>query len=243
MVPRTDNPTGFWESVAITKWNEQKLNSVNSSWDDQFAFFARSRFAEFETSEVDAAIALVAARYAGNRPIVLKDPRISIIAPFWDAALRAASYQPNYIIMIRDPREVAASLSVRNGLSKGKGLLLWANYMLSIERDTRDFPRLFVAYRDLISGPEAVLARVQTRLAIHFPKRAGAAQRISAFLNPGLRNQKIDGPWSERLTQPIFDYYEHLLSATTDAQPLEAPQAKLESWLNELREFMGLTFE
>ena len=39
--------------------------------------------------------------------IVLKDPRITVLTSFWDRALREAGYVPHYVIMVRNPLEVA----------------------------------------------------------------------------------------------------------------------------------------
>ena len=80
---------------------------------------------------------------------------------------------------------------------------LGANYMLAADRDTRSSPRIFVAYDDLLSRPEATLDRIATSLSITFPRGTGAAARASAFIAPSQRNQTIDAPWSHRLTEPI----------------------------------------
>ena len=51
---------------------------------------------------------------------------------------------PLFVIPVRHPFEVAASLARRNGFSEAKALSLWLGHFLSVERDTRGFPRSFV---------------------------------------------------------------------------------------------------
>ena len=100
MLAAPDNPSGFWEPAAVAALNEVFLVSRGSRWDDPYAF---SRRRLDGPDAIREACQLLDANYPGNRPIVLKDPRISILANLWDAALRAAQYQPKYIIMHSRP--------------------------------------------------------------------------------------------------------------------------------------------
>ena len=233
MASAFDNPTGFWEPAAIAEFNDTLLASRGSSWDDMFAFSKRHSGGGADKADIQKACRLLESNYAGNRPIVLKDPRISILTGVWESALCASQYQPRFIIMVRDPREVAASLAERNGFSTGKGLLIWANYMLAADLDTRSSPRIFVAYDDLLSWPEATLDRIATSLSITFPRATSAAARASAFIAPSQRHQTIDAPWSHRLTEPIHAYFEALRAACRDEPLREASSDQLECWLAE----------
>jgi GT2 family glycosyltransferase len=235
MVAAPDNPSGFWEPAGLDELNEEMLGSKESSWDDAFALFSRSRLEEPEDVDLHLrkAIALLGANYVGNRPIVVKDPRISILTNTWDMALRSLHYQPKYIIMVRDPREVAASLAERNGFSTGKGLLIWASYMLSIEKNTRTKQRVFVAYPDLIANPKTALDRIASSLRIAFRRKGRTEQRVAAFVNPRQRHYNYDVAWSSRLTEAINDYFCALLAASRDKPLSETPGQSLESWLTE----------
>ena len=92
MAPKHDNPTGFWEPKPIADWNDRFLASAGSQWHDPRSYFGRSWFAELGRGRTDELVDLLGANYPGDRPIVLKDPRISLLTPIWDAALREAGY-------------------------------------------------------------------------------------------------------------------------------------------------------
>jgi GT2 family glycosyltransferase len=235
---QADNPTGFWEPTSIADWNEDLLRSRNSGWDDPRAFFSRKRLQQLTDGEKQEAVDLIKSCYGGNRPIIVKDPRISIMAPLWETALRATGYEPRYVIMVRNPSEVSASLSKRNGFSKEKGLLIWANYMLAIEKDTRDSPRIFVSYRDLIAAPQAVIDRIESQLSIDLVKRPWAKRSMSAFVDPGLQHQKIEDAWRGKLTEVIYDYFCQLEAASQDRPMSDTVCQKLEIWLEEVGEFL-----
>ncbi|MBG0812479.1 glycosyltransferase [Methylosinus sp. H3A] len=238
MPSQADNPTGFWEPTAIADWNEELLRSRNSGWDDPRAFFSRKRLEQLTEGEKREAVDRIKSCYRGNRPIIVKDPRISIMAPLWESALRATGYEPRYVVMVRNPLEVSASLSKRNGFSKEKGLLIWANYMLAVERDTRDSSRIFVSYSDLIADPEAVIDRIQTQLAIDFVRGPSAKRSMSAFVDPGLRHQKFEDAWRGKLTEIIYEYFLQLEAASQD-RPLSPTVCRdLEVWLEEVRELL-----
>lgn len=239
MIKKADNPTGFWEAHVIADWNEALLRSARSGWDDPFAFFSQPCAAQIAPGLIDEAAARITGLYPGNRPIVVKDPRISLLAPLWDRALRKSRYAPNFIIMVRNPLEVAASLTARNKFSLGRGLSIWASYMLTIERDTRDTPRVFVAYRDLLANPESVLDRIRSQLGIPLPRYECASGSISRFVDPALCQHHFNGLWNKHLSEAVHEYFV-LLQAACHDQPLpNTAGSALEAWLAELRDLLS----
>jgi len=79
----------------------------------------------------DVAIQFVDAQRAalgelfGNDPYLLKDPRISILLPLWR---QITNDKDCAVVIVRDPLEVAASLTRRDELRTLTGLALWATY-------------------------------------------------------------------------------------------------------------------
>jgi GT2 family glycosyltransferase len=238
MVPAADSPTGLWEPGAIASFNEALLVSRGSSWHDPFA---RHRIGTTDEADIHKAYGLIEASFPGDRPIILQDPRISILTDLWDAAARSARHPPKYIILVRDPREVAASLSRMSGHSMGKVLLIWAASMRAVEKGTRKGERLFVAYEDLISQPLVTLDRIAKALRVAFPRRAGAATRFSALLHAP-RRQEIPAVAGDHLTAAIDDYFQALRAACRDEPLAEAPGETLEAWLADFASLFGPAF-
>jgi len=184
-----DNPTGFWEPEAIINLNDRVLRQQGGAW-NQVAFVLpeEERADEF----VQDARALLAAEYGNEPTILIKDPRLGLLAPLWHRALSSAGYRTVYLVPIRDPIEVARSLEARGDMSVPEGLALWAAYMKRIAEFAASADRvMYLRYTDLIDDWRAVVGRAVERLdlALDLDGRADAVDR---YLEPGLRRQRSD---------------------------------------------------
>src|SRR3546814_7806557 len=93
--------------------------------------------------------------------------------------------------MVRNPREVAASLARRDGMAYGHAYLLWAQHLLEAERATRDMPRMIVQYDELLADWRGVIATMAKQLGYTWPQSVGDAQsEIASFLSPQLRHHE-----------------------------------------------------
>jgi hypothetical protein len=52
----------------------------------------------------------------------------------------------HFVIVTRNPHEVAASLAKRDGLSGNTSLQLWLENSFAAEKYTQSYPRVFVTY-------------------------------------------------------------------------------------------------
>lgn len=189
--PGPDNPTGFWEPADMVGLNDRILASVGSRWDDVFAHRVGPAVWERRAEHLDEARAFVADGYADAPAAVLKDPRASLMIRFWDEALKAEGRSPVYVVMVRHPLEVAASVMARGDASEATAVMAWAAYMLSVERDTRGLARLFVDYDDLLSDWRSVLARVRSATGDALPPVSRkAAAEIDGFLSRDQRHHR-----------------------------------------------------
>lgn len=185
----SDNPLGFWESQPVMDLNERILRSGASYWRDWRPFrpgFSKAQAAAFH----DEIAAVVRAEFADAETIVVKDPRICRMMSLWTSGLARAGYEPRFVLPIRSPLEVAASLRRRNGVSEPDGQLLWLRHVLDAEFSTRGRPRAFVLWSRFISDWRSEVERIEAAMDWRFPPRAGdRAKDIDAFLNPELRTE------------------------------------------------------
>lgn len=192
MPPAPDNPTGFWESIDLAALNDEVLQGIDSEWDDIFAFRPKPYLSNFDHYYLGRGQDVVEANFDGADLIVLKDPRVSVLTPFWHRVLQKSGYQPFYLIVVRNPLEVAGSLLDRGGFSTDKSLLLWTSYMLAAVRDTRDKPRVFVQYERLLDNPSQVLDSIERASGFPLPRRTAAAStEIRRFLAKSLRHHHV----------------------------------------------------
>jgi hypothetical protein len=189
MAPYSDNPTGFWESAAFFDFHEALLRSAGTSWDawTRFdpGFFDSAAGLRFE-GEFHRLLQL---EFGTSPLIVVKDPRMCRLVPFWLRNLERAGIEPIVVLTIRDPTEVAGSLSVRNHLTRENSLLIWLRHVLDAEAETREVKRSVVRYDDLLKDWMRVAARIAADTGLDWPTKPDrAASEVADFLRPELRH-------------------------------------------------------
>lgn len=190
-----DNEAGFWEPSQIGKIHDQLLASSGSFWHD-FSPFPIAWYSSTVAQEFKEQIILALQEdFADSSLFVIKDPRVCRIVPFWLDLLEEFDAKPSFLIPIRHPLEVAASLKKRDGFGLAKSLLLWLQHFLAAEKDTRNLPRSFSSYDKLLVDWQGVVSQIETDLQISFPRRSHSASvEIDEFLRFDLRHhhEKLD---------------------------------------------------
>ena len=136
LLPQADNPHGFFESDAIVRLHDEILAEVDSSWDDpspwtpsKLASIRRAGFRHrlWEVLRVDM---------PGSGPLLVKDPRLCRLLPVWQDLAEERGFETRYVLVVRHPMEVAASLAKRNGMAMTLALSLWLRSYLDVEQAT-----------------------------------------------------------------------------------------------------------
>jgi hypothetical protein len=184
-----DNELGFWEPDEIVKIHDELLSDVRSSWDDVSPFPESWYGSEAAVRFRGEILRILGRDFSRSTLFVLKDPRICRFVPFWLTTLDQFVADARFVISVRHPLEVAASLKVRNEFSRAKSVLLWLWHLLEAERETRKQKRSFVFYEALLQDWGAVAARVSKDLGISWPRMsAESAAGIDQFLSSGHRH-------------------------------------------------------
>lgn len=160
------NPKGFWESEAVNDIDARLLHRLGGNWDRvDFELPHEGPIVdEFITQSRD-----LLAREYGSRPLILlKDPRICVLAPLWHRALAMSGYLVKYVVTVRNPLEVALSLESQGDLSIPDGLALWYAYMERVERFTGGpgIRAVRVAYADLLDDWRSTVRRIAVALDV-----------------------------------------------------------------------------
>ncbi|KGP64018.1 hypothetical protein EP47_03600 [Legionella norrlandica] len=185
----TSNELGHWESIPINRLNDRILDSAGSHWQDWAEFNKGWFHSPKAMSFQEEAINLLQEEFMGSKLFALKDPRICRLAPFWLNVLGKMNIQPLIVFCHRNPLEVAASLQKRNGLEQPFGHLLWLRYVLDAEQISRNQPRFFISYDQLIKKWGRLITEAQSALGIHWPRFSDkVAEEIAAFLSHSHRH-------------------------------------------------------
>lgn len=220
----------------MAKLNDDILSEMDSSWDDPFGPRRTTQSGRPAKTRVAAARQILRENYEGTHDIVLKEPRIAVLNDIWRAALEAEGFEPLYIIMVRSPYEVAASLKTRDGMAKDKALLLWTTYMLASEHSTRGRRRLFATYDDLLANPDAILDRVEASLDIVLTRRSWSSLvQIRAFIDPEHRHERIaDSGTYDSGFEPVETLYTYLKDSAHGAPSSEPAPKAVGHWMESL---------
>ena len=183
------NDKGFWETEDVIELNERVLGTLGGAWNRVSLSLpdAGPVYEEF----IHDAQAVIDSEYGDNETILIKDPRIGVLAPLWHAAFAASGYRPVYVVPVRNPLEVANSLHARGDMSVRDGLTLWGEYMQRIADFAGSGAELmYVRFEELFLGWHELVGRISDRLDLRLDIRARASE-VDAFLDPALRRQSF----------------------------------------------------
>ena len=199
-----NNGAGFWESQPIWEMNIRLLRSTGSDWSDWRPFDSGWYVSPKAGSFREQAQALLHQEFGDSRLFVLKDPIICRLLPFWIEELETFGAEPRFVLPIRNPLDVAASLKQRDGISDSCGYLIWLRHVLEAESGSRNLRRAYLRYETLLSEPHAIMDRLGRDLDVSWPKRASvhAHTEIERFLSPELHHHHSDD--AAFLTNPVL---------------------------------------
>jgi len=182
------NAKGFWEPEAVLELNVRLMHQLGAEWDR--IDFALPQTGEIVDEFLGDASKLLAVEYEGRDTIVIKDPRMCVLAPLWHRALTDAGYRPVYVVPMRNPLEVAQSLRARGDMTVREGVALWSAYMERVaDFTTQRDDAFYVRFTDLLDDWRSVVARIARRFDVPLDaaERSGEVDR---FLEHALRTQR-----------------------------------------------------
>ncbi|MHA6483023.1 sulfotransferase family protein [Paenibacillus sp. strain BS8-2] len=153
MSPREDNPEGFWEHEEIVAIHDELLDRLCSSWDTTKPLPENWWLTEVGF-EGKARLIQIVSRDFSNVPLWgFKDPRTCLLLPLWQSVLKELNINARYILSIRNPLNVAASLKKRDQFHSDKSFGIWSLYVLSSLYYTSHEHRIVIDYDQLLDQP------------------------------------------------------------------------------------------
>jgi GT2 family glycosyltransferase len=146
MPPSSENPKGHWESTVLSLFNEDLLRMLGGSWSAPPPLVRGWERDPSLDPLRELGKALVETVHPTHR-WAWKDPRNSILLPFW---LDALDVRPRIVLVHRNPLEIWKSLDARAGFAKPLALALWERYVRAALECARDLPTLVVPYEGLL---------------------------------------------------------------------------------------------
>ena len=185
MGPAPDNPRGFFERRDVMGFNDRWLENLGGSW------WAPSPTTAATWNSLDAGVLRDARRQLdvfdpAHQDWFIKDPRLCLLLPLWD---RLTLRNLPVLLCVRDPRDSANSLQLRDGISGRRALALWFAYLRQALLSSRNRRLAVVDYDQLIASREASaegLAEFLTSIGLG-PVSPSTLRRATALIEPELQ--------------------------------------------------------
>ncbi|UHD18944.1 sulfotransferase [Thiocapsa bogorovii] len=189
---KNNNETGFWESMGIYELDDLILKHAGTRWDDWRALPSDWLHSAISNGFKERAIDVVREAFQDDAFIIVKDPRICRLVPFWREVFREMEMDVLHLLPVRNPLEVAASLRRRDGFDPAKAYLLWLRHTLDAEVATRGSRRSITTFQRLMSDWRTCVTDIKVHLGVTWPRipQASSAAAIDAFLQDGLRHNR-----------------------------------------------------
>lgn len=189
------NRKGHWESRPLVLHNDDLLKQMGAAWSDWHPLdWSVLPDAHISAYQEDIA-ALISEQFRDAELVVLKDPRICRLAPLYKDALSHLGYRTVAVLPYRNPVEVIDSLMSRSNWPAHAGrvdaALLWLTHVLEAEQASRQIPRTFVSFAEMLLDWQPFIAELEARGSLRFEvPPLQLAHAASAFLKQGERHQR-----------------------------------------------------
>ncbi|MEI6433975.1 MAG: hypothetical protein WCP32_03955 [Bacteroidota bacterium] len=242
--PLEDNPKGFFENIPLILLNNRLLESLGSSWHETFLIRKEWWMGNPLMDFKNELVSIIEQQFFESDHLLIKDPRLSILLPFYLDVFKMLNIQPYFIICVRNPAEVAASLKRRNHFPTEKSFLLWMDYMLKAEFHTRTYSRSFIVFNELIQDPFSLLRNVLHSFHFEIQMSPILKTQILEFVEKDLKHHNFSGmPTEHSFISEITDLYRELTKGKDGkfiSQDIEVIDNISTSFYSKMNFFQGL---
>lgn len=207
-----ENPRGYFESSVISGIQEQLLNAFGGSmwWtsttlnpmpDNWWLLPAvqpyRQRLLEYVKQELARC----------EHVWAFKDPRTARLLPMWNTIIDELGVEAKYVLVVRDPIEVAGSLHTRQKMSQAYAELLWLEHNSDAATYGANRLKAIVEYRHWFGNPVEQATYLATALGMAVPDSAKLEDTVRAVVSKDLRHHEANGAPNYELpfTRDVYD--------------------------------------
>ncbi|HEX7063884.1 MAG TPA: sulfotransferase [Bacillales bacterium] len=180
------NPKGFWENKEIVSIHKQIKSELGKrpfpdGWEDKESIQPMKQELR----------ALIEDQFLGKDLWGWKDPRTTESLAVWKEILRDLSVSTNYIIMVRNPIDVAASYQEAYNRKEGRAIRQWQMRTLLALRGTNNENRIIIDYDELLENSLEAMRRVANTFELPWPENeADLKKELDSFIDPDLQHSR-----------------------------------------------------
>jgi hypothetical protein len=225
MPGNASNPDGHFEHLDIVAAHEAALAAMGVAWDSCWsALPAPPTLSKRGRAAVRARLDAILARELAQTPglFAFKDPRTLRLLPLWIELFAAKGVAPVWLLCLRDPRAVAASLYARDRIPHAVGEWLWLEHVLEGLAQLGPHLARVVVYERGLEAPEAEIRALAATLGL-----APCASPFRAELNHAKAEGKPALPAALALYQALAAPEADLASLQVQARAMQREMTRL----------------
>ncbi len=199
-----DNMRGHWERPRINDLNDQVFALFGRAWSDPAHLLSLPEgwLSDGRVQAIRMALADVVGRAREQaRSYGFKDPRTARLLPLWRQVFETAGAQPRYVFCIRNPAQVARSISARDKMARDQAEYRWLIYNAAAVAELGQAPVCLVPYEDWFTAPEEAARRLAAFVGVP-PPLPGL---VGGIIDPGLRHDDGDLVPARPLARRLHD--------------------------------------
>jgi hypothetical protein len=225
------NPRGFSESKWVVDFHTRLLHQAGVQVADArpgaWALTANVALDEDVERELRE---WLREQFRASDHLAIKDPRLSWFLPLWRSCGQAVGASVRYATVLRHPAAVIDSKQRSYGGWQGDvdRTAGWVNQSLFTERATRDHPRVFVRYQDLLDDWTRVVGSAGEQLGLVVVRDAPAAAivQVHEFVDRSLSRSRPS--WDDHeiprslrdLADEVWEVLSELAAGESDPEAL-----------------------
>ena len=192
--PRFDNPTGYWENKTIVELHDRLLSQFGMAWDDPM-LIDDCLWSSAAVRLYAAEIRHYVAHHFLPRPVwAFKDPRTLRMLPLWCDVLDKLEARTSYLLVLRSPLSVAASLYSRQAMPAEQAHRLWLAYLMPYLSRLSPKRCCVVDFDLFMDDPAGQLERLAALIGLPATEPAAQARQdyLHSFLRADMRHERFD---------------------------------------------------
>lgn len=249
LLVNADNAKGHWEDLDLVELNQNLLKKLHQSWASLTVLTKQHLEQNLQEEDQETARALVLSRLVDHQFYALKDPRTTILLPFWLPILDSLQCSLRIVLCIRHPEAVVKSLAQRDAFHRLRSLALWIKYNLAAIEALSNSPHnlVIIEYDEMLAQPDQQLERMGKILQLERDETT-IKTLLTNFIDPSLNHHSMSGSEATRIkstSDPILalaiEIYTHLITKLRADSKLDEQTLLLTAcWKQKLESYLAL---
>jgi len=181
------NARGHWERPDLVGTNDNVFVTFRRQWalPSHILSLPEGWLAHARVQELRRAAANnLRPRLATGRLFGFKDPRTTLLLPFWNQVFADIGAEPRYVLCIRNPAQVVRSLAMRDNMARGQAEYRWLHYNIEAIKGIGGDPICIVPYEHWFTDA----AGLGARLAAHTGLPPASLDALHSVITADLRH-------------------------------------------------------